>query len=164
MRRRGKLIVKRHLLYAILSVAASLMLVSAGFSADAPSGPPADWKPSPTQAIFRSLLIPGWGQSYDGHPLKAVVYGGIHSGLLYGIYRQNQLMVDAEKAGDKPLRESFRSDRARLTWLLAGAVIMSMVDAYVDAYLYKFEVSDDLASSTFGRVGPFVITWGWQLK
>ena len=35
-------------------------------------------------AMFRSVVVPGWGQSYNGEPVQAAVVGGIVGGLAVG--------------------------------------------------------------------------------
>ncbi|MDP8228225.1 MAG: DUF5683 domain-containing protein [Candidatus Electryoneaceae bacterium] len=105
-----------------------------------------EWSPSPTGAAFRSLLFPGWGQSYVHSPLKAVIYGGIEQGLIYSIHRQNRLFRYYKDQEQDEFADSYKNNRNRLTWYLAGTIILSMLDAYVDAHLYHFDVSDDLSS------------------
>ncbi|MBZ0266336.1 hypothetical protein K8I28_16895, partial [bacterium] len=43
---------------------------------------------SPTAALLRSMVIPGWGQAYTEHYIKSVVYLGIDLGFIYGIHIQ----------------------------------------------------------------------------
>lgn len=126
-------------------------LADAGRSDTTVTSPPA-WKPSPTGAALRSLLLPGWGQAYDRRPLKAVIVGGIEEGFIYGVYRQHQLFRDARGLRDESSAKFYREQRNRLTWMLAGAIIFSVVDAYVDAHLYGFEVSEQLSDRGL-RVG-----------
>ncbi len=104
------------------------------------------WKPSPSGAAFRSLAIPGWGQAYNGNPVKAVIYGGIEQALIYGMYR-NHLLFKLYKGSDRESDAGYYSnERNRLTWYLAGAMILSIMDAFVDAHLYNFDVSDDFSA------------------
>ncbi len=105
----------------------------------------ADWKPSPTGAAFRSLFFPGWGQAYVGKPLKAVIYGGIEEGLIFSVYLNHKFFTYYNRIGEDRIAENYREDRNRLTWYLAGAIILSMLDAFVDAHLYSFNVSENLA-------------------
>jgi len=103
------------------------------------------WTPSPSSAAFKSLFLPGWGQAYVHKPLKAVIYGGIEQTLIFNIYRQNRLYKYYDRRGDADLAGTSKEDRNRLSWYLALAIIVSMMDAYVDAHLYNFEVSDDFS-------------------
>ncbi len=104
------------------------------------------WSPSPTGATLRSLVFPGWGQAYNRAPLKAVIYGGIEQALIYSIYQSHRQFRFYKQFDDfKILAENHRDNRNRLTWYLAGAIVMSMMDAFVDAHLYHFDVSEDLS-------------------
>ena len=103
------------------------------------------WSPSPSGAALRSFLLPGWGQAYVGSPLKAVIYGGIEQTLIFGIYKQDHLYRKYKGREDFRRADSFRNYRNRMGWYLAGALIVSMLDAYVDAHLYDFDVSDDFS-------------------
>jgi len=107
------------------------------------------------------MLLPGWGQAYNKRPLKAVIIGGLEEGLLYGVYRQNQLFRDERRRGNEPVAKAYREDRNRMTWMLAGVLIFSMTDAYVDAHLYNFDVSDKLSSASGYKLGGVVVNLGW---
>ncbi len=103
------------------------------------------WKPSPAGAAFRSLAIPGWGQAYVKRPLKAVIYGGIQQALVFSVFmRDHQYRIERDY-GEEHKADFYRNERNRLSWYLAGAVLLSTVDAYVDAHLYDFDVSNDLS-------------------
>jgi len=107
---------------------------------------PSDWRPLPTGAALRSLVIPGWGQAYNRQPLKSVVIAGLESGFIYGILRQHKLQQACRARGDLILANLYREDRNRFAWYLAGSVILAMLDAYVDAQLFNFDVSDEAPS------------------
>ncbi|MCB2198018.1 hypothetical protein KQI63_01345 [bacterium] len=116
---------------------------------------------SPTGALFRSLAIPGWGQLYTGHPVKAVVFLGTDIGMLYGIYVQNNLYEDyLDQAGDtkddsyrarlEDLADFYRDDRNKLIWWTAGVMLLSGFDAYVEAHLYDFRIEPMLGTTPSG--------------
>ncbi len=122
------------------------------------------WSPSPAGAAFRSLLLPGWGQAYVKHPLKAVIYGGIEQALIYNVYRSNnQYHYFKGQEGFEISADNWREDRNRLSWYLAGAIILSMMDAYVDAHLYHFNVSDDLSSQQGFMGSGIIVNIGWRM-
>ncbi|MBM3329673.1 MAG: hypothetical protein FJY67_09430 [Calditrichaeota bacterium] len=121
------------------SVAQTSRISEAIFAA--PTQPaPEPFRPSPTGAALRSLALPGWGQSYNRQPLKAVIYGGAEAAFIYGIYRQDQLRAANARMGRSDIAAIYREDRNRLGWYLAGMIILAMVDAFVDAHLYGFDV------------------------
>ncbi|NQT34976.1 hypothetical protein HQ587_07295 [bacterium] len=106
------------------------------------------WRPSPTGAALRSLAFPGWGQMYAGSPLKAVIYASLEQGFIYGIYRQDKLYRFYSARGEDSIADVYLNDRNRLGWYLTATLILSVMDAYVEAHLYGFDVSDDLAGSS----------------
>jgi hypothetical protein len=106
---------------------------------------------SPTGALFRSVVIPGWGQFYNAKYLKSLVVFGTETTFitLAGIEwrRRNEHKRKFEDLPpDHPDKywefEEFRfyEDRRNLfLWITAGIVFISMFDAYVDAHLYNFD-------------------------
>ncbi len=105
---------------------------------------------SPSGALFRSMFVPGWGQLYTEKYVKsAVVFLG--EGTLIGLMAYEWSRI--EKYKDKfqsetdPYLKSFyfqnfqlhEDNRNTYLWFLAGAVFISMWDAYVDAHLYNFK-------------------------
>jgi len=103
------------------------------------------WRPSPTGAALRSIFLPGWGQAYNRNPVKALVYGGIEQGLIFAVYRQHLYFRYYREKGEDRRADAYRNDRNRLTWYLTASILLSMMDAFVDAHLYQFDVSDDLS-------------------
>lgn len=132
---------RRSLLIRAVLIALSAII---GASAAAePAQPDTAWKPSPSGAVLRSLVLPGWGQAYVRHPLKAVIYGGIEQGLVLSIYRQERFRRYYQARGEEENVRFYRDQRDRLTWYLAGSILLSTLDAYVDAHLYDFDVSEE---------------------
>lgn len=116
---------------------------------------------NPTGALFRSLVVPGWGQLYTGHPIKAVVFFGTDLGMLYGIYSQNRQYEDyLDQAGNtksdiyrarlEDLADFYRDDRNKLIWWTAGVMLLSGFDAYVEAHLYDFRIEPMLGTTPSG--------------
>ncbi len=105
---------------------------------------------SPSGALFRSLFVPGWGQLYTEKYVKsAVVFLG--EGTLIGlmVYEWSQIEKYKDKfqsEADPSLKNFYfqnfqlhEDNRNTYLWFLAGAVFISMWDAYVDAHLYNFK-------------------------
>ncbi len=107
---------------------------------------------SPRGAVFRSLVLPGWGQYYTGHPRKAVLALSVEAGLLgWALYETGPVdrALDASRrageteddytAGRAPhyakYIERFEFRRDLLVYLGVAAVGFA-IDAYVDAWLY----------------------------
>ena len=121
------------------------------------------WRPSPGGAALRSLAFPGWGQAYNGRPLKSVIVGAVEEGLIFGIVREHQLFRDARQYNDESAASVYKDQRNRFVWILAGWLIYSSVDAYVDAHLYDFDVSDQLSINIF-PVNGITLNLGWTLR
>ena len=100
---------------------------------------------NPSLAMWKSLILPGWGQLYNKKYLKTVIIGGAEIALIYGIFYQHDQSEKAQKAGDSEAANFYRDDRNRLTWWLAGIILYSMADAYVDAQLMDFDLSNELS-------------------
>lgn len=148
-----------------LSVSVNRADSAEGIASPDSSSPAIRFSPSPTGAALRSLVFPGWGQMYNGAPVKAVIYGGIEQGLIYGIYRNHETWRYWVETGQADYAEFYRQQRNRMVWYLAGAVLASMVDAYVDASLSEFDISENLAGLLYQEnlFGSGVnVSFGWK--
>lgn len=122
--------------------------------------------PSPGRALAYSLIVPGAGQFYNKKYVKVgIVYGGF-AGILTGINWQanredrfqtalelklenlphefSGTSLDSERAL-KSRRDQYRKNRELLTIGLGLFYLLNGLDAYVDAHLLQFDVSDDLS-------------------
>ena len=121
---------------------------------------PPRWSDEPRWVMMRSLLIPGWGQFHNRSYTKAVVIAGIEGWLIVNIVQDKhdlngleQAVHDAEAGGDPveaqnavdAYNEALNRYQGR-TWLLAGVIVYSMIDAYVDAHFRNFGVEFKLDS------------------
>ncbi len=93
---------------------------------------------SPWGAVARSAVLPGWGQVYTENYLKAALFFSINAFFVYQIYRYEMLWRDGKN-------EAYRIKRNQHTWYFALSYLLTMVDAYVDAYLYKFDDAMNIA-------------------
>jgi Family of unknown function (DUF5683) len=93
---------------------------------------------SPTGIMFRSLLIPGWGQATNHAWVKAVLVAGAETALAVSVI-QDTHELSTLTASD-PQYATIYDHRQRNAWWLGGVVFLSMVDAYVDAHLKGFDV------------------------
>lgn len=120
---------------------------------------------NPRTAALRSALIPGWGQVYNNRIWKVpIVYAGFGAFVAFVIgnhqgYREfdDVLQCKADtNCTDDPypdysietiygIREEYRRFRD-LNVIFCGLwYILNIVDAYVDAHMRGFNVSDDLS-------------------
>jgi len=98
---------------------------------------------SPTSAMIRSIIFPGWGQWYNKKYFKAVFAFGAEVGLLANSIYLNQKYVASKTELD---REFYINNRNLSNWYLLGVILFSMADAFVDAHLADFDESSDLTS------------------
>jgi len=112
---------------------------------------------SPTGAIWRSLIVPGWGQLYVENYWKAPLFFGGFATLSYLIIYNHSNFIDyANKLENIPKtnpdyeitklwREYYRDNRDMSAFYLIAVYILSAVDAYVGAHLYDFDINQDLS-------------------
>ncbi len=119
-------------------------------------------KKSGTIAMLASMVLPGAGQVYNEAYWKVPIVWGF-GGYFYSVYHNQDkeykhyrdayaATVDSTtqdgqydlKIFLKGRREHFFNQRNEFGWYLAITYIITIVDAYVDASLFNFEVSPDL--------------------
>lgn len=105
---------------------------------------------SPLGAVLRSAVIPGWGQIYNHSYLKAPIIWGVAAWLIYNwnlnnkeyknydnLYKQT-LILDY-----KTLRDQYHDQRDLFTIYMGLTYFLNLVDAYVDAELFDFNVNEN---------------------
>lgn len=126
------------------------------------------YKPTkkPWLAVGLSAAIPGLGQIYNGSYWKTPVILGLGGYWVsewiklnnrYKDYREQfaQSVHPSSPDGDNTLlqlRNFYRDERDKFTWYLGVLYFINLVDAYVGANLYDFDVSPDLGAD--GRIVP----------
>ncbi len=112
---------------------------------------------SPSGAIYRSLILPGWGQWYVESYWKAPIFFAAAAGLTGAIiWNQVKFSEQAKLLGGMALndpnyeitklrREFYRDNRDMSGFYLIGVYILASVDAYVGAHLFDFDVNEDLS-------------------
>jgi hypothetical protein len=111
---------------------------------------------SPWGAVARSAMLPGWGQLYNESYIKAVVAFG----LCFDFARK---IIVYDKRYRDTGNPSQKERRIVNTWYFGLVYFLNMVDAYVDAYLFRFNDSMELTfnvvplknTMTFGVVIVF---------
>ncbi|MBN1779958.1 hypothetical protein JW948_02435 [bacterium] len=106
---------------------------------------------STTGAMLRSALMPGWGQAYNHQWLKALMVLGAESGLAgNAVYMNRKALVS--QTDDE--REFYRHNRNTFVWWFAAVYMLNILDAYVDAHLFQFDVGPVLDPAAEFRIGP----------
>jgi hypothetical protein len=121
---------------------------------------------SPWLAVGFSAAVPGLGQIYNRSYWKAPIVWGIGGYWVYEWIHLNNSYKDYQEKykqsvtplqpGGNPLyllnRDFYRDQRDKFAWYLGALYLLNLVDAYVDASLYDFDVGPDLTAD--GRVVP----------
>ena len=135
---------------------------------------------SPLEAVLLSAVLPGAGQVYLDQTWKVPIIWGIAGGFLYGALIQNfryHYMSDSVNnqlaRGDTALslvysnvREFYRDDRDKWWIYIALTYIANLLDAYIAANLYDFDVSSPAPSPINSYYDPLARRWsvGFQIK
>lgn len=115
-------------------------------------------KKEPWRAVAYSAVIPGAGQFYTESYWKIPVILGLGSYFVYGIINNNNQYLDykdqyqnsqtAQNPDGDPqllnLREFYRDQRDNFYIYSAILYLVNLIDAYVDAQLYDFNVTDKI--------------------
>ncbi len=122
--------------------------------------------PKSTTIATLSSIIPGAGQIYNESYWKAPVVWGLGY-YFYSVYKNQDDQYKIYRAqydttittvrpnGDtqlRTLRDFYKNQRNEFGWYLAITYVLNILDAYVDAALYNFEVSPNLQGTNAWRV------------
>ncbi len=142
--------------------------------------------PDPEKVLYRSLILPGWGQVTNRQIWKVPVIYGIFAGVIYYNrhlttryhgYRAAYYNVTRGDESDfrfgptpdfvppdwtaqqlKTTRDNLRNQRDFSYILIFLAYGLNALDAYVFAHMRSFDVSDDLSATT--RISPGILETG----
>ncbi|MEL7531326.1 MAG: DUF5683 domain-containing protein [Bacteroidota bacterium] len=125
----------------------------------------------PTVAWQRSLILPGWGQVYNQDYWKLPIFyagyaaGAVWIGYNHRLYLEARVAflakVSADPFDDIPeferfdsegirrLRNEYRNRRDQGVLILAGWHLIQVAEAYVDAHMEGYDVSEDLSMTPF---------------
>jgi hypothetical protein len=119
---------------------------------------------SPTGALLRSSIVPGWGQFYNGKYLKGVALGVAETGFLTLLILENSAANEARvdflesgSPGDEAHYQTHRQSRLDLIWYTSAAWLYGMLDAYVDAHLFSFEIQNQRFDGDAGVAAGIVV-------
>jgi hypothetical protein len=124
-------------------------------------------KKSPSLAMIMSAVIPGSGQIYVHRYITIPIIWGLGYYFVKAWSDQNNryiyyrdlftASVKADSLGKgnglyQSHRDFYRDDRDKFAFYIAITYILNIVDAYVSASLYSFDVSDNLGGSAAIRL------------
>lgn len=139
--------------------------------------------PDPNSVMYKSMILPGWGQVINKQAWKIPIIYGLFAGLGYYTYDLTQQYHDYRAAyynlsrgadtdykfGETPdyipesiglnelrdLRNETRNRRDTMYIVTVLAYGLNIVDAYVYAHMRSFDVSDDLSANT--QISPGLV-------
>lgn len=142
--------------------------------------------PAPKQVMYKSMMVPGWGQVVNKQIWKVPIVYGLLAGLTIYSIRLNKSYHDyraayynavygeegdfkygptpgyiPENANQQSLkynRNYYRNRRDFIYITIGLAYGLNVLDAYVFAHLRSFDVSDDLSMKT--RIQPALMADG----
>jgi hypothetical protein len=127
------------------------------------------------KAVLLSALLPGLGQIYTKSYWKLPIIWGLGGYYIYGWIKNNNRYRDyrdqylssinpSNPQGDlevKNIRDFYSNQRDSFAWYFGILYLANLVDAYVTASLYDFDVGDDL-SLHVGQEGQLLtLRWRW---
>lgn len=111
------------------------------------------YKKSPLGAVLRSIVLPGLGQIYNESYWKVPIIWGLTSWFVYNWIQNNNYYIDyknlyiqsvnegRENSNYKTFREFYKDQRDLFAIYLGLTYFLNLVDAYVDAQLFDFDVN-----------------------
>lgn len=148
----------------------------------------AAFKPDPRRATWYAIVCPGLGQIYNRSYWKLpILYGGVltctylitWNGRMYNDYRNAYHdIIDSDPNTNSYMSlfpsydgtqswlpntlqtkmNNYRRTRDMSVFVMVMLYVVSAVDAFVDAHLYDFTVSEDLSL----RVEPIINNYNWD--
>lgn len=115
---------------------------------------------SPAVAVLLSAVVPGAGQIYNESYWKPPIIWGLGAYWVYEWLTLNDKYLDfrsqfsqnPNNAQLKRVRDFYRDERDKFAWYLGVLYFANLLDAYIGASLYDFNVTPDLSAD--GRVVP----------
>jgi hypothetical protein len=125
-----------------------LLCFSLGYGFDLPK--------KPMRSAFYSLIIPGGGQYYNENYWK---FGGVVAIEGYFIARTIYHQLEANSHYDKYRKSLLQTDYQNYLhyyyevkndyWWLGTTIVLSMIDAYVDAHLFNYDANKEKINLKF---------------
>ena len=112
-------------------------------------------KKSPWTAVGLSAICPGLGQIYNHSYWKAPIVWGLSAWFMYNYIQNNKnyknyanLYAQKEILDYKRLRDNYHDQRDQFAVYMGLTYLLTMVDCYVDAQLFYFNVDENFYRST----------------
>lgn len=132
-------------------------------------------KKSPLKAVAYSAILPGAGQFYNESYWKIPVIAGLGGYFVYELIINNNKYLDYKEqytnsqtpenpSGNlqlQSLREFYRDQRDNFIIYSVVLYLINLIDAYVDAQLYDFDVSDNIKFGVLRKEKLFNLSYNF---
>lgn len=128
---------------------------------------------SPTVAMLKTLALPGWGQLYVENYIRAPIFAAaagtlwyftISNHLKYKDFQEQMNSIEDKNSFDyqivKNKKETANDNRDMAALYLIGIYTIAIIDAYVGAHLYDFNVNQfSVSISPQNKLLTEKLTW-----
>ncbi|MCP4311120.1 MAG: hypothetical protein GY790_07660 [Bacteroidetes bacterium] len=122
-----------------------------------------DFSHSPSRAIMLSLVLPGLGQGYNRKYYKIPIVWAAMGGAGYAIYSNTNLyrqysaeyLLNPDATNERYVRITRRYMEMSYIAMIA-VYALQVVDAYVDAQLYSWDVTENLSMGISPSLQPLM--------
>ncbi len=122
---------------------------------------------SPTRALMLALVLPGLGQAYNEKyykiPIVWAALGGVGFAIVYNTRQYEQATLDyiLDESDLNKRKLEYQKRNMELSYIAAIAVYgLQILDAYVDAHLYSWDVNDNLSLGISPSLQPMMAPTG----
>jgi hypothetical protein len=122
-----------------------------------------DMTHSPTKATLYALVLPGLGQAYNKKywkiPIVWGALGGVGYAISYNTKKYQQAVTDFREDPNDSNQFKLRGWRRYVELSYIGLVLvytLQVLDAYVDAQLYNWNVNDNLSMGVAPSLQPMM--------
>ncbi len=127
-----------------------------------------DFSHSPSKAIMYALVLPGLGQAYNGKYYKMPIVWAALGVAGYAIsyntkqYREASLNYALEQNRETQFYLDAWRRNMELSYIsLIAVYALQILDAYVDAYLYSWDVNENLSFRVVPSLKPIMTPAGF---
>ena len=122
-----------------------------------------DYTHSPMKATLYALVLPGLGQAYNKKywkiPIVWAALGGVGYAINFNTQKYQQAVIEYQKDPSQNNEYKLRGWRRYMELSYIGLVVvytLQVLDAYVDAQLYNWNVNDQLSLGVAPSLQPMM--------
>ncbi len=123
-----------------------------------------DYSHSSSKAILYALVLPGLGQGYNKKyfkmPIVWAAMGGVGYAIVFNTKQYQEASLNYVLTPDDETEFYLRAWRRNLELSYIGLIVvytLQMVDAYVDAQLYNWDVNENLSLRVAPSLQPLMV-------